>query len=74
MTNIHTLKKQAQKATAWRGHRMRWIPAISHGERRELQTGVCTRCDATVHLNTRPLPNEIDIGGEAVALNCTRRA
>lgn len=74
MTNIHTLKKQAQKATARRGHRMRWIPAISHGERRELQTGACIRCDATVHLNTRPLPNEIDICGEAVALNCSRKA
>jgi hypothetical protein len=74
MKNIHTLKKQAQRASAWRGHRMHWIPAISHGEQRELQTGVCRYCDATVHLNTRPLPNEIDIGGEAVALNCTREA
>ena len=26
----------------------------------------------TVHLDTRPQPNGIDIGGEAVALNCAR--
>lgn len=27
-------------------------------------------CGADVFVNARPLPNEIDIGGEAVAVNC----
>jgi hypothetical protein len=27
-----------------------------------------------VDVNTKPLPNEIEIGGEAVALTCTYRA
>lgn len=31
---------------------------------------VCRLCGADLHLNTHPLPNEIDISGEGVALNC----
>ena len=68
--NINSLKKAAQKSTAWRGHRMRWFAITPHGEGRYITTATCIRCDATVHLNTRPMANEIDIGGEAVALNC----
>lgn len=30
----------------------------------------CRRCGMGVQILTHPAPNEIDIGGEAVALNC----
>jgi hypothetical protein len=30
----------------------------------------CKVCGKTVTINSHPMPNEIDIGGEAVALNC----
>lgn len=30
----------------------------------------CKKCDMQVEINRQPMPNQIDIGGEAVALNC----
>ena len=30
----------------------------------------CVRCSKGVQVNTAPMPNQIDIGGEAVALGC----
>jgi hypothetical protein len=33
-------------------------------------TNVCTKCGKYVQVCTKPQPNEIDIGGTAVALNC----
>jgi hypothetical protein len=30
----------------------------------------CTVCGKQLHVNLYPLPNEIDISGEAVALSC----
>lgn len=50
---------------------MRW--STHHGEGRTLRIGVCIRCEAQVSCNTRPRPNEIDIGGDAVAINCPPR-
>lgn len=32
----------------------------------------CDECGMGVHVTARPMPNEIDIGGEAVALDCRR--
>ena len=31
----------------------------------------CKICGMEVSVNVKPMPNEIDIGGEAVALDCT---
>lgn len=64
-----SLKRSAARSTAWRGHRMRW--SIHHGEHRSIVVGVCIRCEMPVSCDTKPQPNGIDIGGEAVALNCT---
>lgn len=30
----------------------------------------CYHCGKEAYINSRPMPNEIDISGEAVALNC----
>ena len=70
MASLSTLKKQAQQSTAWRGHSMKWH-APHHGEHRSYQTAECVRCGMDVCVNTRPMPNEIDIGGNAVALDCS---
>lgn len=67
---LSTLKKQAQQSTHWRGHTMRWVKPVHWGQGRYIQTAVCKRCNRTVQLLTHPMPNEINIGGEAVALNC----
>lgn len=65
MKKIERLKKEALESCKFRGHEMgRFIgdnkSAISH----------CKLCDRSVSVNTNPLPNDIDIGGEAVALCC----
>ena len=50
---------------------MRYGPEIGTvGSKCMRQIGVCTVCVKSVHLITHPAHNEIDIGGEAVALNC----
>ena len=49
---------------------MRWVKPVTWGQGRDVQTGTCRKCDMTVHLYTHPAPNGVEIGGEAVALNC----
>jgi hypothetical protein len=62
---LSTLKKQAQWSTAYRGHRMQWLQGSN-----QTMVGVCRHCGMQVQLLTRPSPNEIAVGGEAVALSC----
>jgi hypothetical protein len=65
MKSLSALKREAQRATAWRGHRMRWFEANGYA------TAFCIHCGMEVQCRERPAPNDIDIGGEAVALTCT---
>lgn len=63
--NIDALKKSAEESTKWRGHVL--------GKWRKSGRGAfafCTLCHKAVTVLTNPKPNEIDISGEAVALNC----
>lgn len=64
---LSTLKRSAQSATAWRGHKMSW-QHIAPGDAATF--AVCRHCGMHVTCLTRPAPNEIDISGPAVALNC----
>jgi len=68
LISLKGLQRQAGAAARWRGHRLRW--STIHGESRTIRVGVCRYCEAQVSIRTRVLPNEIAIGGEAVALNC----
>ena len=63
------LKRQADDAASRRGHRLEWARPW-HGEYRSVQSAECAACGATVSVSTRPMPNEIDVGGSAVAVNC----
>lgn len=66
MTHINRLRLEALKACNGRGHKMsRFTRLASH-----TMESICRRCNRGVCLNTKPAPNEIDISGEAVALNC----
>lgn len=67
---LSTLKRIAQSATTFRGHRMQWEAPSGHADRMQ-QLAVCRLCGADVQLLTYPLPNQIDIGGPAVAITCT---
>ncbi len=67
---LSTLKKQAQKTTASRGHKMKWGQVFGRGGYRGLgQTGTC-QCGCYVQILEKPYPNEINIGGSALARNC----
>jgi hypothetical protein len=66
-TKLRRLKAEANAALLWRGHApARWVSSSRDG-RAEY---VCPVCAASAHVNTKPLPNDIDISGKAVALNC----
>lgn len=60
------LAKEALSACTFRGHKM---GRFDHYCERSA-VAKCKLCRMEVHINAKPLPNEIDISGEAVALNC----
>ena len=71
-TKVRRLKEQAIDSCKRRGHFMRqfrrYIPY--RAKEPKLYTSTCIYCDMYVQVIPKPLPNEIDIGGTAVALNC----
>jgi hypothetical protein len=64
--NLEELKKEAMEAAEFRGHEMG--PWEQEGSNQA--TSTCSVCGKTVTANAAPAPNDIDIGGGAVALNC----
>ena len=69
MSDLLTLKAQANESAERRGHKLAWSGPY-HGESRSVEYAECERCEAFVSVSTRPMPNEIDVGGSAVAINC----
>ena len=66
MARMSTLQRSAAESCELRNH---WMsPFTTLSDTRAVAT--CTRCGMEVQVNTKPAPNEINIGGEAVALNC----
>jgi hypothetical protein len=64
---IATLKKHAKVSATELGHKIRWgktLPVACIGK--------CVFCGAWVQVLTHPQPNQIDIGGPAIALNCPK--
>lgn len=68
MRKIERLKKEALSACQWRGHIMPRFKCAAHQP--TVAFSNCRVCDMQVVVDTKPAPNGIDIGGEAVALNC----
>jgi hypothetical protein len=66
MTKERRLKKEAMEACGFRGHEMERFTKLEKGK----FISRCIYCEKEVIITLKPLPNEIDIGGEAVALNC----
>lgn len=64
---LATLKAKAREAATWRGHHLGNFIASKDGTKARAE---CKRCKCSVGVNTHPLPNEIDIAGEAIAINC----
>lgn len=72
MKHLGELKKEATETAICRGHNIIWSSPI-HGERTSVQYGECSNCGAGVHINMNPLPNDINIGGVAVAVCCQKQ-
>lgn len=76
MRKIDRLKKEAMEACKFRNHKMGPWAHLTNGkgwknyEPRYIAVSDCERCGKSVQCDTRPPANGIDIGGEAVALNC----
>lgn len=69
MEKMRRLKLEAKKSCKNRGHKMGKFSSHLSAFKAE---AFCMNkdCVAWVQVNTNPLPNEIDIGGDAVALSC----
>lgn len=71
MAELSRLKEEADHLATLRGHVLRWSSPW-HGEYASLQGAMCEVCEKELWVTTKPMPNEVDIGGEAVALTCTK--
>jgi hypothetical protein len=68
MTKERRLKKEAIESCLFRGHEMlRWHKGKNDDD---YFVTNCCKCGMIAEVILKPLPNEIEIGGEAVALNC----
>jgi hypothetical protein len=71
---IQTLIRHAREAALWRGHDMK--PAKIICQNRKMVNDpkqadyVCRKCGAWFQCLTDPLPNQIDVGGNALAIGC----
>jgi hypothetical protein len=71
MRKYDRLKKEALEGCEWRGHHMNhFSSATIEYAHRKIGNSICKDCGMAVSIDTDPPANGIDIGGEAVALNC----
>ena len=66
------LKIEALESCKFRGHDMGRFRQHSFFLNRHYSH--CKKCNMQVEVNRQPMPNQIDIGGEAVALNCEKES
>ena len=72
MKRFERLKRLARETATYRGHDLsRFLTSYTFGHTERGAMATCKRCAAYVSVLTHPGPNEIDIGGEAIALNCS---
>jgi len=67
MKRLEKLKREAKESAVFRGHKMNRFRQIDHFA----YVSQCNICGKSVYVNLAPMPNEIDIHGEAIALSCT---
>jgi hypothetical protein len=69
MKTLEELKREAENAVLFRGHTLP-EKGWKDYENREGAQIRCPRCTRQVHVLVAPRPNEVEIGGEAVVVNC----
>lgn len=65
MRVLTRLINEAKESCSFHGHKM--LPFERH---QNWARSECSVCRKAVHVIANPLPNDINIGGEAVALSC----
>ena len=66
MKTLERLRLSALESCKFRGHKMTRFKSLhSHGK-----VADCKICGDSVYINSNPAPNDIDIGGRAVAVHC----
>ena len=68
MTTLIRLRREAGRTAKWRLHAMGRFTLPHAGA--TVAYAECRHCGMMAIANARPAPNEIDIGGAAVAMNC----
>lgn len=64
---MQALMLQGKESAHWRGHNLGpWLMS----DNCTVANAQCVSCDKQCVIRENPLPNEIDIGGEAVAHGC----
>lgn len=71
MKNLGELRTEGTDAATIRGHAVTWA-APYHSEIRSIQNAHCA-CGAEVQICTNPPANGIDVGGDAVAVGCSKQ-
>lgn len=69
MKKVDRLRKELLEACKFRGHKMKSI-GLNFAFGRVRQGYICQDCGKWAGFDTDPEPNGIEIGGEAVAVNC----
>ena len=66
--SILSLMEETKNTVLSRGHNVKYWNVLG-GDCYSLE---CKDCKMSVMVKENPLPNEINVGGEAVALNCVK--
>ena len=64
---LESLIKEALDSCEFRGHKMVGVRIFADGTK---ASSTCIVCGKGIYVETNPMPNGIDISGEAIALNC----
>lgn len=68
--SIRRLRLKARQSAEKRGHALTMFKPTWNNRS---FTATCMSCGAFVVVTARPMPNEIDIGGSAVAISCKEK-
>lgn len=66
MATLGQLQKRALRTCEERGHYMSAFTSLTDYS----AVATCYTCKKEVHVTAKPRPNEVEVAGEAVALNC----
>ena len=74
MRKLAKLKHQAESSAEFRGHLLGpWKSnLIFPTSKRSVELAICVDCGEWVEVDTCPLPNGIEVGGTAVAVECSK--